>query len=75
MLDLPTLVYHNMVCGSNTDQRDHFPMIHPDVSLCSGIHQISIPTFPLIHPHKVIHDQLVVVLSLYNYDAGIIMGI
>ena len=27
MLDSPTLVDHNMVCGSNKDQRDHFPWI------------------------------------------------
>ena len=36
-----------MVCGSNTDQRDHFPRIHLDVL---GIHQICIPTFPFDPP-------------------------
>ena len=48
MLDLPMLVDQNMVCGSNTDQRDHFPRIHVDVSLFSGIHQIAMyPYFSL----------------------------
>ena len=34
MIDSPTynLVDQNMVCGSNTDQRDHFSRIHLDVS-------------------------------------------
>ena len=52
MLDSPMLVDQNvaMVCGSNTDQRDHFPRIHLDVSLFSGIHQICIPTFPFDPP-------------------------
>ena len=59
MLDSPMLVDQNMVCGSSKDQRDHFPRIHLDVSsLFSGIHQICIPTFPLIHPRKVIHIML-----------------
>ena len=31
MLDSPMLVDQNMVCRSNTDQRDHFPH---DVSRC-----------------------------------------
>ena len=57
MLDLPVIDDQNMVCGSNKDQRDHFPRIHLDVSLFSGIHldvslfsgihQICIPTFPI----------------------------
>ena len=47
MLDLPLLVDQNMVCGSNAD---HFPRIHLDVSLFSGIHQICIPTFPFDSP-------------------------
>ena len=50
MLDSPMLVDQNMVCGSKTDQRDHFPGIHLDVSLFSGIHQICIPTFPFDLP-------------------------
>ena len=45
MLDSPMLVDQNMVCGSNTDQRDHFFRIHLGVSLFSGICQICIPTF------------------------------
>ena len=40
------LNHQNMVCGSNTEQRDHFPRIQLVVSLFSGIHQICIPTFP-----------------------------
>ena len=40
MLDSPMLVDQNMVCGSNKDQRDHFPRIH----------QICIPTFPFDPP-------------------------
>ena len=40
------LVDQNMACGSNTDQRDHFPRIQLVVSLFSGINQICIPTFP-----------------------------
>ena len=47
MLDSPTLADQNMICGSNTD---HFPRIHLDVSLFSGIHQICIPTFPFDPP-------------------------
>ena len=46
MLDSPMLVDQNMVCGSNTDRRDHFPRIQLVVFLFSGIHQICIPTFP-----------------------------
>ena len=45
MLDSTMLVDQNVVCRSNTDQRDHFPRIL-DVSLFLGIHQICIPTFP-----------------------------
>ena len=53
MLDSPMLVDQNMVCASNTDQRDHFPRIHL-VSLFSGIHQMYVSLlFPLIHPCKV----------------------
>ena len=50
MLDSPMLVDQNMVCRSNTDQIDHFPRIHLDVSLFSGIHQACIPTFPFDSP-------------------------
>ena len=50
MLNSPVLVDQNMVCGSNKDQRDHFPGIHLDVSLFSGIHQICILTFPFDPP-------------------------
>ena len=50
MPDLPMLVDQNMVCGSNTDQRDYFSRIHLDVSLFSGIHRICIPTFPFDPP-------------------------
>ena len=58
MLDSPMLADQNMVCGSTKDQRDHFPRIQLDVSLFSGIHQICIPTFPLIHPRKVVHIRM-----------------
>ena len=44
------LVDQNMICGSNTNQGDHFPRIHLDVSLFSGIRQICIPTFPFDPP-------------------------
>ena len=44
------LVDQNMVCRSDTDQGDHFPGIHLDVSLISGIHQICISTFPFDPP-------------------------
>ena len=50
MLDSPMLVDQDMVYRSITDQRDHFPKIHLDVSLFSGIHQICIPTFPFDPP-------------------------
>ena len=50
MLDSPMLVDQNMVCGSNTDQRDHFARLHLHVSLIPGIHQIFIPTFPFDQP-------------------------
>ena len=50
MLDSPILVDQNMVCGTNTDQKDHYPRMHLDVSLFSGIHQICIPTFPFDPP-------------------------
>ena len=59
MLDSPLLVHQNMVCGSNKDQRDHFPRIHLDVSLFSGIHQICIPTFPFDPPTQ--SDTLVII--------------
>ena len=59
MLDSPMLVDQNMVCGSNIDQRDHFPRIHLDASLFSGIHQICIPTFPFDPPTQ---------RYIYNYD-------
>ena len=50
MLDPPVLVDQNMVSGSKTEQRDHFPRIHlhVDVSLL----------FPLIDPCKVIHIRM-----------------
>ena len=50
MLDSLVLDDQNVVCGSNKDQRDHFPRIHPSVSLFSGMHQIRIPTFPFDPP-------------------------
>ena len=36
MLDSPMLVDQNMVCRSNTDQRDHFPRIHLDLPMYWG---------------------------------------
>ena len=50
MLDSPMSVGQIMVSRSITDQWDHFPRIHLDVSLFSGIHQICIPTFPYDPP-------------------------
>ena len=50
MLDSPMSVNQNIVCGSKTDQRDHFPKIHLDASLFSGIHWICISTFPFDPP-------------------------
>ena len=47
MLDLLVLVDQNMVCGSS---KDHFPRMHLDVSVFSGIHQMCIPSFPF-DPH------------------------
>ena len=44
MLDSPKLVDPNMVCGSNTDQKDHFPRIQLVVFLFSEIRHICIPT-------------------------------
>ena len=52
MQDSSMVVDQNMVCGSDKDERDHFPRIRVDVSLFSGIHQIC---FLLIHPRKVMH--------------------
>ena len=66
MQDSSMVVDQNMVCGSNKDQRDHFPRIHLDVYLFSGIHQICIPTFPFDPPmqsdafhriHQIFHRQ------------------
>ena len=45
MLDSLMLGDQNIISGSNTDQRDHFPKIQL-ASLFSGIHQICIPTCP-----------------------------
>ena len=49
IIHLRMLADQNVVCGSNTDQRDHFPRIQL-VYLFSGIHQICIPTFPFDTP-------------------------
>ena len=54
-IHLCMLVDQNMVYGSNTDQRNHFPRIQQVVPLFSGIHQICIPTFPFDPPTQVIH--------------------
>ena len=56
MLDSPLLVDQYMICGLNTELKEHFPWIHLDVFLFSGIYQIL--TFPLIHPRKVIHASI-----------------
>ena len=68
MLNSPNLVSQNMVCGSKTDQRDHFPGIYLDVSLFSWIHQICIPTFPLICSRKVIHIQVHIHFTVYTMN-------
>ena len=61
MLDSSLLVDQNVVYGSNKNQRDHFPRIHLDVSLFSGIHQICIPTFPFDPPmHSGTYDIIII---------------
>ena len=67
MLDSPMLVNQNMVCGSKTNQRDHFPRIYLDVSLFSGIHQICIPTFPFDPPSQSDTYQAIHLCPWYNY--------
>ena len=59
MLGSSMVVDQNMVCGSNTNQRDHFPRISciPLFRDTSDLHPL------LIHPRKVIHN------SLYTYRA------
>ena len=57
------LVDQNMVVGSNTDQRDHFPRIRLVVSLFSGIHQIYIPTYPFDPPTQ---SDTLSIISLYD---------
>ena len=64
MLDSPMLVDQNMVCRSNTDQRDHFPGIHLAVSLFSGIHQICIPTFLFDPPTQ---SDIYIYIYIYIY--------
>ena len=44
MLHSPMLFDQNMICGSNTDHRDHFPRIQ------LVVYQICIPTFPFDPP-------------------------
>ena len=44
MLDSPMLVDQNMVCGSNTDQRDHFPRIR--ISRCIPLFRDTSDMYP-----------------------------
>ena len=59
MLDSLMLVDQNVLCGSNTDQWDHFLKIKLIVYLFTGIHQI--PTFPFDPPTQ--SDACFVVLQ------------
>ena len=55
MLDSSMLFDQNIICGSNADERYHFPRIY--LSFQRYIRYVSL-LFPLIHPCKVIHMHL-----------------
>ena len=63
MLDSPKLIDETMVCGSNTDQKDHFSRIQLVViPLFRDTSDLYPYFFPLIHPRKVIHNNIIITI-------------